>query len=120
MPPAEPNSYRQPKLGAPPAVQPEPAKVRLDKIVSLPRNDVQGEVLGARRLPQSNARVLFVSADLPRTQEEVVTDADGHFRLKLSSGNWLVYTTGDNGRPVFHRKLEVRDDEPSRLTLGDR
>ena len=58
MPKADPNSYRQPVLGAPqsapPPVQPvQPAKVRLDKIVSLPGTNVQGEVLDTKRQPQS-------------------------------------------------------------------
>ena len=40
--------------------------------------------------------------------------------VRLLSGNWLVYTHNAEGRPVFHRKLEVRDEALSRLTLGDR
>ena len=126
MPKADTNSYRQPVLGAPQAapqpVQPvQPAKVRLDKIVSLHGANVQGEVLDSKRLPQSSARVLFVSADRQRTQEEVVADSTGNFRVSLTSGSWLIYTYGSDGRPTYHRKLEVRDDEDLvRLSLGNR
>ena len=109
-----------PSPSVPPAGPSGVAKVRLDKIVSLPKTNVQGEVLGAQRLPQKNSRVLFISADRARTQEETVTDETGNFQVKLTSGNWLVYTHGADGRPVFHRKIEVRDDEPSRLTLAAR
>jgi hypothetical protein len=115
------NSYRQPQLGAPQAIPPrEPAKVRLDKIVALPGANVQGEVVGTNGIAQPNARVLFVSADAQRQQQQVVADGAGSFRATLTSGSWLVYTPGADGRPVFHRKVEVRDDEPVRLTLGNR
>ena len=126
MPRADTNSYRQPQLGAPMSVPPPvptpppTAKVRLDKIVSLPHTNVQGEVRGTDQRPQSNARVLFVSVDQQRSQEEVVTDGSGMFNVKLTSGNWLVYTYGSDGRPAYHRKVEVRDDEPTRLTLANR
>ena len=33
------------------------------------------------------------------------------------AGNWLVYTQSADGRPVFQRKIEVRFDEPTTLTL---
>jgi hypothetical protein len=121
------NSFRQPQLGAPitvpqtaPNTPAQPAAVRLDKIVSLPKENVQGEVLGGNRQPRSNARILFVSADRQRTQEETTTDRSGSFRVSLASGNWLVYTQGADGRPVYHRKLEVRDDEPMRVNLETR
>ena len=118
------NSYRQPGLGTPqalpPVSNPDAPKVRLDKIVALPRENVQGAVVRADRAPQSNMRVLFVNADRQRLQEEVVTDGAGKFRALLVSGNWLVYTNGTDSRPVFHRKLEVRDAEPVQLTLADR
>jgi hypothetical protein len=117
------NSYRQPPLGAPqvlpPAAPPEPAKVRLDKIVAVPRDNVHGALVGTNQAPQPNRRVLFVNADRERTQEEVLTDGAGRFCASLVSGNWLVYTSGADGRPVFHRKLEVRDAEAVSLTLAN-
>jgi hypothetical protein len=114
------NSSRQPQLGVPYTVPQEQAKVRLDKVVALPRENVEGAVLGADRAPQANARVLFVNADRQRDQEEVTADNAGHFRASLVAGNWLVYTNGADGRPVFQRKLEVRDAEPVRLMLANR
>jgi hypothetical protein len=126
MPPASPNSYRQPQLGPPVNVTPEPppappkAAVRLDKIVSLPKANVEGAVVGPDRRPQANARILFVSVDRQRAQEEVTADRAGGFGVSLASGQWLVYTYGADGRPVYHRKVDVRDDVPSRLTLDNR
>jgi hypothetical protein len=126
MPPASPNSFRPPQLGAPVGVPPETppaqprAAVRLEKIASLPKTNVEGEVRGTDRQPQKSARVLFVSIDRERTQEEVGTDVSGAFRVSLASGQWLVYTYGADGRPVFQRKVDVRDDESSRLTLDNR
>jgi hypothetical protein len=120
------NSYRQPQLGPPQFLPPsstptpEPARVRIDKIASLTRHNVDGEVLGANRVPRSNAKVLFVSADRKGVEEEVSADGAGRFRTSLAAGNWLVYTHGADGRPVFHRKLEVRFDEAATLSLEAR
>src|SRR5205823_821415 len=123
MPKINENSYRQPQLGPPtflpPASKPatEPSRVRFDKVASLVKHNVEGEVLGANRVPRSNARVLFVHADRPNIEEEINADGAGRFRTSLGAGSWLVYTYNVDGRPVFHRKLEVRYDEQTMVTL---
>jgi len=84
-----------------------PPNVQLDKIVFAPLPGVEGQLVGFDgKAPQSGDRFLFDHAD-----------RQGQFRAELASGNWLVYLHAADGKPVFHSKIEVRDDNPNRLTL---
>ncbi len=95
-----------------------PPNVQLDKIVFAPLPGVEGQVVGFDgKAPQAGARVLFVHADRQGAQQTVTADRQGQFRAELASGNWLVYLHAADGKPVFHSKIEVRDDNPNRLTL---
>jgi hypothetical protein len=118
MPPAEGNAYRQPNLKTPAAVPPGP-NVRLERIVSLPGPSLSGQVLSSGR-PQAGARVLLVSADKARTKQTVTADKSGRFEVTLTSGSWLVYVHGADGKPVFQDKVEVRDDSPRQVVLTSR
>ena len=127
MPKAFDESSRQPKLGSPqpmgpaPAQAPEPGKVRIDRIASLPGAAVNGQVVkAADQTPHAGAKLLFVSADRQGAQQTVTTDDDGRFRTSLTSGGWLVYVQDGDGRPVFHDKVDVRDDEPRTMMLVSR
>jgi hypothetical protein len=126
MPPASDSGYlRQPQLRAPqpmpsaPPAQPLP-RARLDRIASLSNHNMEGEVLDAGRAPQSGARVLFVSADRKAPRQTVTTDGAGQFRVALASGAWFVYVEDASGTPVYKRKVEVRGNEPTQLTLLSR
>ena len=117
MPKAFDESSRQPKLGSPQplppkAVQtPEPPKARLDHVASLANPNVDGQVVkAADNTPHAGAKLLFVSADRQGAQQSVTADGDGRFQTTLASGGWLVYVQDDGGRPVFHEKVDVRDD----------
>ena len=79
--------------------------MRIDHIASLPKPNVEGQVVKAadkRRTP--GRKLLFVSADRQGDQQSVTADGDGRFRTTLASGGWLVYVQDDDGRPVFHEK----------------
>jgi hypothetical protein len=121
MPPATEGRYqRSPRLYAPVPVPPSPKpkpKVRPERFAS--RYSAEGKVLSADRVPQSNARVVFVRADKGGRQT-ATTDVRGQFRVHLASGRWLVYVQGNDGRPVFNRQLDVGTGEPVRLTLTSR
>ncbi len=128
MPKAFDESSRQPKLGSPqplapvPVQTPEPPKAtRLDHTASLPNPNVAGQVVkGADNTPHAGARLLFVSADRQGAQQSVTADDDGRFQTTLASGGWLVYVQDDGGRPVFHEKVDVRDNLPRTITLVSR
>ena len=64
--------------------------------------------------------MLFVSADRREPRQTVGTDEAGRFRVTLTSGGWLVYVQGADGRPIFHRKIEVRQNETRQVYLVSR
>ena len=121
-------SSRQPKLGTPqpfapaPPQSPEPPKaVRIDRIASLPGANLDGQVVkSGDRAPHAGAKVLFVSADRQGDQQSLTADGEGRFRTTLTSGGWLVYVQDAEGRPVFHEKVDVRDNAPQTVTLVSR
>jgi hypothetical protein len=95
--------------------------VRLDRIVSLPGPNVEGQVTrSGNRQPTAGARLLFVRAEADTTQQTAVADLDGRFRATLSSGNWLVYVRDRDGVPVFQQKFQVSDSSTVPLTLVSR
>jgi len=127
MPKAIDESRRQPKLGSPqpftptPVATPEPPRVRIDRIASLPKANLEGNVVkAADRAPHSGAKLLFVSADRQGAQQAVTADGAGRFHATLASGGWLVYVQDGEGRPIFHEKVDMRDDEPRSVTLVSR
>jgi hypothetical protein len=127
MPKAFDESRRQPKLGSPqpfapaPVATPEPPRVRIDHIASLPKANLEGNVVMASdRAPHSGAKLLFVSADRQGTQQAVTADVAGRFHATLATGGWLVYVQDGEGRPIFHEKVDVREDEPRTVTLVSR
>ena len=120
-------SRRQPSLGSPqpfapaPVASPEPPRVRIDRIASLPKANLEGNVVkAADKAPLSGAKLLLVSADRQGAQQELTADGAGRFRATLASGGWLVYVQDGEGRPIFHEKVELRDGEPRTVTLVSR
>lgn len=101
----------------PPAAPVAPPTVRLDRVVSVQKSTVAGQLVRSDRLPQSGARVMFVSVAPQGAQQQVTTDATGQFRVTLASGGWLVYVDGADHKPAYHSKLEVKENETRQVTL---
>jgi hypothetical protein len=125
MPFAPDTSYRQPRLQAPlPAQSTTPAqnpKLRFDRITSAPKYNTKGQVVGADRIPQGKAQVLFVSADKTGVRHSITADDWGRFQTTLDSGTWLVYVQDPSGRLVYQQKVNVRgEDVLSPMTLVSR
>lgn len=114
MPGVEGSSLRQP-LTLPPIPRTTPT-VRLDRVVSAPRADLNGQVL-IGNAPRPNARVLFVSAARGGSPQQVMADGWGRFRVTLASGGWLVYVNDAQEKPVFHSKIDLRESENRQVTL---
>lgn len=108
-----------------------PPTVRLDKIVAVPQGErlspmwaepsgVEGVVQRKDASPQVGARLLFVSTARQGLRQTTTTDRVGQFRVNLGSGEWLVYLHSAEGIPVFHSKLDVRENEGRKVTLMSR
>jgi hypothetical protein len=115
--PVSPQSPR-PAVPAPRVPQPAPPVVRLERIVAMPSASVEGQVVRNDNAPQPGTRVLFVRADRLGERESVTADQSGQFRVTLASGGWLVYVEAADGKPVFHRKIDVQDNQTCQVTLG--
>jgi hypothetical protein len=82
--------------------------------------NVEGQVVLKDKNPQAGARVDFVSADQLGDKQTVTADSQGHFKLNLSAGGWLVYVHDEKGNPVFKEKVEVKDNQANRMILTSR
>jgi hypothetical protein len=126
MPPASGSSLRQPPPRlpvTPPAPVPAqaPPSVKLDRIVAVPTPMLKGQVVRLDdNAPQAGARLMFVSAAQKGPQQSVTADSTGQFRVTLASGGWLVYVHGADGKPIFHSKIDLRDNETRQVTLVSR
>ncbi len=99
-------------------VSPAPAPaVRPDRIASMPSAQVQGQVVRMDRTPRGGVHVLFVSTQPKGASQLVTANAAGQFQVNLTSGDWLVYVAGSDGRQVFHSRLEVNGSQPAPLTV---
>jgi hypothetical protein len=109
----------QPQSAPAAPYQQRPA-VRLDRVVSGPAGRVEGRLVGYGNVPQPRAALTFVNAGERRPYQTATTDAAGNFRVTLAPGTWLVYRQGADGKLVFYRKIEVRDNETRQFTLVSR
>jgi hypothetical protein len=136
MPPANPNSLQQPRLGAPVPTQPEKAaplpKVHPERIASRSateservalrsgQHNVLGRLVGLDRRPEARTEVMFVNEQHARTRALITTDQGGQFQTSLAAGTWLVYVPDNDGRPVFLQKIYVMDAETPQAILVSR
>jgi hypothetical protein len=97
-----------------------PPAVRFDRIASREGHNLEGRVVTSGRLPQSGARVLFVSVEGKNIQQTATANEKGVFRAKLDQGGWLVYTYDNQGKPVFCKRVEVPADRTVNMTLVSR
>jgi hypothetical protein len=124
MPPAGTNS-RQLPIGTPRGNAPvkpviNPPSVKLERIVGIPKQNVEGVIVRDDKSPQSNVRVKLISTEQQGAEESVTADSNGKFSAKLTSGSWLVYVQRTDGKLDFVRKIDVRDDELKQYTLVSR
>jgi hypothetical protein len=122
MPPASGSSYRQlPPGSSVPQRQTAPApplpRIHLDRIVAAPLGEVQGQVVRRDKLPSAGAQLLFVSSEGGIRQQAVAADRDGRYRVTLTSGGWLVYLQGVDGKPMFQHKIEILNNETRQVNL---
>src|SRR5207253_9536175 len=87
-----------------------PARVRMDRIVSLSGTEVRGQVLHGDTTPWAGARIMFVNLEKKDARQSISTNEVGAFQLQLAKGDWLVYVQGVDGRPIYQKTLDVREN----------
>jgi hypothetical protein len=103
-----------------PPIPPPAPSVRLDRIVSIPQSQVQGQLVRNDNAPRSGAQLTFVSTDAQAARRQVTTDAAGKFNVTLASGGWLVYIDDTDKQPIFQTRLTLGDNENRQITLVSR
>jgi hypothetical protein len=111
--------YLPPAVTAPRPAAPPPA-VRLDRIVSLPRANVIGEVVRGNEQADPGARLTFKRIDASSESHSVTADRTGRFRATLASGVWEVYTEAADGTLTPHTRIQVYPDQTKQMRLTSR
>jgi hypothetical protein len=97
FPGQQPNGWQ----AAPVQNRPPAPPVKLERIVFGPESYVEGQVVRGDKTPKAGASILFV----------------GQFQIGLASGSYLVYVPGSDGTPLFHSRVNVAKNQPTRLSV---
>jgi hypothetical protein len=89
----------------------------LDRIVALPLPSLQGQVVRHDQNPDGGAQLVFISDSVKGQRQAVTADEFGKFRVTLASGGWLVYLSNGSNAPLFHSKIDLKDNETRQVTL---
>jgi hypothetical protein len=101
---------------APVQNRPAAPPVKLERIVFGPESYVEGQIVRGDNTPGSGASVLFVSAQSGQ-RHTATANAAGRFQINLASGSYLVYVPGRDGTPLFHSRVSVANNQPTRLSV---
>jgi hypothetical protein len=105
----------------PPLTPPTPPPpIRLDRIASrfhAAGEPVEGQVVSRDSRPAPRVEVTLIHATRSRLQAHATADSAGRFDVSLPAGTWLVYTRTADGRDVYQGKIEVRDQQTTRIRV---
>jgi hypothetical protein len=88
-----------------PVPRPAPPSYKPERVASLRRSTLDGQVVRSDFAPRPGARVVFVNAQRQSERQATTTDAAGRFQVNLATGHWYVYV--DN---TYHNQLDVGGD----------
>ena len=95
--------------------------LRMDRIGSNPNGRLQGTVVADDRItPKSGSRIFFASAAKKSPEFSAQADASGRFAIELPAGEWNLYMTGSDGKPVYHSQINVKYNDQRLLTVVSR
>jgi hypothetical protein len=113
FPTQQPNGWQ----AAPAQNRPAAPPVKLERIVFGPESYVEGQVARADNTLKAGATILFVSAQNGE-RHTATANATGQFHISLASGSYLVYVPGRDGTPLFHSRVNVAKNQPTRLVVN--
>lgn len=122
-----PTETGEPPRRIPPAGIPESnpkptisQKIRADRIASFNNGGrLQGSLVSDDRItPRPNTSLVFATAE----GKEVVTKTDfnGRFMVELPAGDYTLKTSGQDGKPVFHSVVSVKNADNRVVTVVSR
>ncbi len=97
------------------------APVRMDRIASYRNGRIQGTVVADDRItPLGGTQIFFASVQRKGEQIAAQADPTGRFQVELPAGEWNLYTTGANGKAVYHSQISVHNNDQRLVTLVTR
>jgi hypothetical protein len=94
---------------------------RSDRVAGNSNGRLQGTVVSDDRItPKSGARVIFASAGKQGSQISAQADRTGRFAVELPAGEWTIYMTGSDGKPVYHSDINVKNNDQRLVTVVSR
>lgn len=95
--------------------------LRMDRITSNANGRLQGTIVSDDRItPKSGARIYFATAGKQTTQLSAQADPSGRFAIELPAGDWDLYMTGTDGKPVYHSQISVKNNDQRLVTVVSR
>jgi hypothetical protein len=74
-------------------------------------------VVGAGSRPKANAQLTLISASRNDVRKPVTADSTGRFDTRLPAGTWLVYSRSNDGKSVYHGRLELSENQTKKITV---
>ncbi|VTR97988.1 carboxypeptidase regulatory-like domain-containing protein [Tuwongella immobilis] len=112
-PQSVPGSYKQP------APTPK-APMQMNRLASGSGRLAGQLVYEDRFTPKANATVVFVSRTNLDNRQQITTDPMGRFQTSLPPGDWWLYVSGQDGKPVFHSAVHVNPQDDRLVTVVSR
>jgi hypothetical protein len=96
--------------------------IRADRIASTGSREemtggVAGQVVSSARLPQGQAEVILVSTRRPDQRQRIAADPEGRFGVRLTAGEWLIFTRNTAGQWIPQGRIEVREHQTAQVTI---
>jgi hypothetical protein len=92
--------------------------LRMDRIASNTNGRLQGTVVSDDRItPKAGARIIFANAGKQLTAQ---AGPDGRFAIELPAGDWDIYMSDRDGKPVYHSQLSVNRNDQRLVTVVSR
>jgi len=97
-----------------------PSPLRADRIASNANGRLQGTVVADDRItPKGGSRIIFSNSNQGQ-QFSAQADPAGRFAIDLPPGEWNLYMTAADGKPVYHSQIDVKHNDQRLVTVVSR
>lgn len=101
--------------------QPNGAPTRMDRIASTSDGRLRGTVVSDDRItPKAGAKIFFANVAKQGTELSAQADPAGRFAIELPPGEWNLFMTGADGKPVFHSQIAIAQNDQRLVTVVSR
>jgi len=95
--------------------------LRTDRITNNTNGQLRGTVVSDDRFtPKGGSRIYFANASTPETKLSAQADPTGRFAVNLPAGDWNLYLTDAQGKPVYHSQISMKASDQRLVTVVSR